>query len=341
MRKSDSARRRAPVRRIWLLLATMAMISLDHYGIGAEGPMEATNSTWQSRLVKKAVIGNSIASETVPFMLHGRLYRLENVPKSMEFPRKGPQYRFHEDQIRVRDVEKNRIVSVVLTNHYFGSAFVSKGRVYVFAGDYGTDEPWYHIRKVVMTSSENLVDWTEPCVVIESENGERIFNTSVCRGKGQFVLLYETDDSQWPAFTFKYCVSDDLVNWTRVPGAIYGHDKYVGGPALYYEGGRYYTLYVPPSTGGRWETRITRSLDLINWQDAAEDRPFLTPDPEHITDPEHHPNVREASASDAKLCAWKGKTLVHFVGGNQHGVLDLQSAEFDGTPRELLEHYFK
>jgi alpha-L-fucosidase len=82
-------------------------------------------------------------------------------------------------------------------------------------------------------------------------------------------------------------------------------------------------------------------VDLIHWQDAAEGRPFLTPNPEHITDPEHHPNVREANASDPRLCAWKGKTLVYFAGGNQHGVLDLQSAEFDGTPQELLEHYFK
>ena len=340
MRSTNLARRCAPFRTICFFLATLAMASLAHYGIGGECSMEATNSIWQCRLAKKAVLGNAISSETTPFVFHGRLYRLENVPKSQEFPGKGPQYRFHEDLIRVRDVEEDRIVSVVLTNHYFGSAFVSNGRVYVFAGDYGTDEPWYHIRKVVMTSSTNLVDWTKPRVVIESENGERIFNTAVCRDKEQFVLLYETDDSQWPAFTFKFFVSDDLVNWTRVPGAIYGRDRYVGGPALYYEGGWYYLLYLESLDGG-WQTCITRSVDLIHWEDAPADRPFLTPDPEHITDPEHFPDVREASASDAKLCAWRGKTLVYFSGGNQHGVIDLQSAEFDGTPRELLEHYFK
>lgn len=302
--------------------------------------MEARHTPWQCRLIKRAIIGNSVATETTPFVLHDRLYRLENVKKSIEFPYEKAQYRFHEDEIRIRDVEDDQIVSLVLRNHYFGLGFVWDGRLYVFAGDYGTDEPWWHIRRIVMTSSGDLIHWTKPRVAIESENEEHLFNTGVCRGKEKFVLLYETDDSQWPRFTFKYCVSDDLVNWTRIPGAIYGHDKYVGGPALYYEGGRYYTLYLH-DLGGKWETRITRSLDLVHWEDAPENRPFLTFNPEHITDPEHFPDVREVNVSDAELCAWKGKTIVYFNGGNQQKVGDLQLAEFDGTPRELLEHYFE
>ena len=64
-------------------------------------------------------------------------------------------------------------------------------------------------------------------------------------------------------------------------------------------------------------------------------------DPTHRPDPEQYPNVYDLNASDAELCAWKGKTIVYFAGGNQQGVSDLQVAEFDGSPRELLEHYFE
>jgi len=301
--------------------------------------MSTSLTFWQSRLRRTAVFGGATAVEVTPFVLRDRLYLLENVPKAKEFPREIPQYRFHEDAIRVRDVAADRIVSTVLTNHYFGSAVVWEGRVYVFAGDYGQDQPWWHIRRIVMTASEDLVHWTEPCTVIEAEHGEHLFNTAVCRGAASFIMLYETNDSQWPPFTFKYCTSEDLTHWRRIPGAVYGQDKYVGGPALYYEGGTYYTLYLH-DLGGTWETRVTRSTDLRHWEDAPADRPLLIPDPTFAPQPDLFPDVREISASDAELCAWQGRTLVYFYGGNQQGQGVLQLAEFAGSPRELLESCF-
>lgn len=297
-------------------------------------------SNWRCRLVKRASLGTGVAVEVTPFVLNGRLYRVENWPKHKEFPYGPVQYRFHEDEIRIRDVEADEIVSVVFRNHYFGEGFVWEGRFYLFAGDYAAEERWWHIRQIVMTSSDDLVNWTEPVGVMESESGERLFNTAVCRGEDRFALLHEVKGGPWPDFTFKYSTSDDLVHWTPVPGGVYGPDRYVGGPALYCEGGRYYTLYLH-NMGDRYETRITRSVDLVHWEEAPEGRPFLTFDPERVTDPEHHPDVREINASDAELCEWKGKTIVYFCGGNQGGVNDLQWAEFDGTPRELLEHYFE
>jgi alpha-L-fucosidase len=38
---------------------------------------------------------------------------------------------------------------------------------------------------------------------------------------------------------------------------------------------------------------------------------------------------------------WKGKTLVYFTGSDQQLAGDLQRAEFNGTPRELFEYFFK
>lgn len=301
---------------------------------------ERTSAPWSSRLVKTAVLGPGVAAEVTPFVFNGRLYRLENFPRSKAFPLREPQYDFHCDEIRVRDVERDCLVSLVLRNHYFGAGFVWENRVYVFAGDYEADRPWWHIRRIVMTSSDDLIRWTPPRVVLESENNEHLFNTAVCRGPDGFIMLYETNDARWPPFTFKYCRSQDLVNWTRIPDAIYGHDKYVGGPALYFEGDWYYTLYLH-AMGSTWETRITRSRDLVHWTDAPEGRPFLPHNPRHRPFPELFPDVYELNASDAELCEWQGRTLVYFLGGNQQGVNDLQVAEFAGSPRELLEHYFE
>ena len=80
--------------------------------------------------------------EATPFVFRERLYRLENFRKQHETPEQPVQYRFHEDGFRIRDVEKDRVISVPLLNHYFGTAIVWEDRVYVFCGYLGEDKPW-------------------------------------------------------------------------------------------------------------------------------------------------------------------------------------------------------
>ena len=292
---------------------------------------------WTHPLSKQGRLGSPLV-EVSPFVFRDRIFRLDNNQKFWDVGGR-PGDRFHEDEVRIRDVEKDEIVSVVMTNHAFATVLVHEDRVYVFAGDYGQEKPWRYVNEINMTSSDDLVHWTRPVTIFRGQPGERLFNTAVCRGKDQFVLLYETDDRRWPSFTFRYCVSNDLIHWTHVDDAVYGRDKYVGGPALYYEGGAYYTLYLE-ALGGRWETRITRSTDLKNWQDAPADRPFVKFDPSHQNIPLLDPEVRECNASDAELCYHKGKTVIYFTGSDQSTAGDLQWATFSGTPRELLEYYF-
>lgn len=301
-------------------------------------PIEA-GTTWTNRLRRAGSFG-PVAHEITPFVLKGSLYRVENHPRFLDFQVKDPTYRFHEDEIRIRDVETNAIVSIPLRNHYFGEGFLYGERLYIYAGDYGADLPWRHHKKIDMVWSDDLIQWSDPVTVIESERGELLFNTAVCRGQDRFIMLYETNDSRWPPFTFKYCESDDLAHWRLIPDAVYGTDKYVGGPALYCAGGWYYTLYLQSLADGCYETRIARSRGLVHWQDAPEDRAVLPVVPEHVPDPKH-PGVRERSASDAELCFWRGKTIVYFLSGNQRGVAGLELAEFDGPPEEMLAHYFE
>jgi alpha-L-fucosidase len=306
-------------------------------------PVEAdelpTFSLNAKKIVRTGVIKGAYL-ESTPFVFNDQRYRLENFRKQHETPDKPVQYRFHEDGFRIRDIEKDRIISVPLLNHYFGTALVWEDRVYVFCGYLGEEEPWWHIRKIVMISSEDLITWTAPKVVLRSKDGERLFNTAVRYDGSRFVLLYETNAKPWTPFTFKYCESTDLKNWTPIPDAHYGAEKYVGGPALYYESPWYYTLYLESMGDGCYDTQITRSKDLRTWQDAPADRPFIAHDPTHIPDPENAPDTRELSASDVELCEYQGKTIINVIGGDQKGISNLQSAEYDGTPRELFESFF-
>lgn len=302
---------------------------------------------WIHPLARHGTVSKEMG-ETTPFVFGDRLYRVENWQKYFDLPGSVPGDQFMDDQVRIWDVENNKIVSVPFVGHSFGIAYVRNSRVYVFATRHSADRPWRHFRSVSMTHSDDLVNWSPPVTVIQGEGEESLFNTAVCHDGRRFVLLYETDDRRWsPAFTFKYCESDDLVHWRLIPGAIYGREKYVGGPALYFEGGWFYTLFLQDLNGyrgGTWETRVTRSRDLLHWEDAPVERPFLAPDKSRTFTYNHfgrQVEVREINASDAEICYWQGRTLVYFNGGDQQTCGDLQQAEFNGTPQALLERFYE
>ncbi|MBP6507772.1 MAG: hypothetical protein KA257_09430 [Opitutaceae bacterium] len=298
-----------------------------------------SSTPWHHPLTKRGKLDSPLV-EVTPFVFRDRLYRLENWQKQWEFPGTPDGTACQHDSVRIRDMETDRVVATPLTGHGLSVAFVWEDRVHVFGGKWGPDGKW-NIEEIILTTSTDLIHWTAPEVVLRAQPNEKFFNVGVCRGPDQFALLVETNDPAWPPpFTFKYFTSPDLRQWTPVPDGIYGRAKYVGGPALYFEGGWYYTLYLEALAGPSYENRITRSHDLIHWDDAPPSRPFLTFDPTAPVHPLRSATIRESNASDAELCYWRGRTLVYFTGGDQQVCGDLQSADFAGTPRELLASFF-
>lgn len=296
-------------------------------------------SIWKNPIVKQDRLGSPLV-ETSPFVFKGKLYLLENNQRFWDVKGAKPGDFFHEDEVRIKDIKSEKKVTLVLKNHGFGTAFVWKDSLFVFAGNYGTGKPWRKMTEITMTATADLITWTKPVTVLKANNNEYFFNTAVTRGKDNFVLLYETNDPEWKPFSFRYEESDDLRNWEEVPDAIYGKDKYVGGPALYYQNGWYYTLYLEALKKG-YETRITRSRNLLNWEDAPEDRPFITFESTHKNIPLLSPEITESNASDVELCYFQGKTILYFTGSDQTTAGDLQSAVYTGTPAQLFEHFFK
>jgi alpha-L-fucosidase len=66
---------------------------------------------WTNRLARTASI-RPVACEATPFVWQNRLYRVESYPRYFDFPGVRPDYRFFEDEIRVRDVASGQVVSV-------------------------------------------------------------------------------------------------------------------------------------------------------------------------------------------------------------------------------------
>ncbi len=294
-------------------------------------------SQWKSPWVNKRVLAVSGVCETTPFAFRNHLYKVENF-KAAESAGAPLNQLFHEDGCRIVDAETGRVIATPMTNCYFVTATCHEDQVYLIGGDYEYDRPWWHIRRFIMSRSGDLVNWSEPQVVFETE-GESLFNNAIVHNGSEFIMLYESDDPAYPKFTFKFAKSDNLIDWRRIDG-IYGENKYVGGPAMYYIAPYYYVLYVD-DIGNRWQTRLTRSTDLRHWQETADDRIFLEPDYGHYTNPEQFPGVTEINASDVELIERDGKVLVYWNGGDQYTCGDHKTAEYPGTLKQLMEYFYR
>jgi len=290
---------------------------------------------------------SSTTAETTPFVFKGTLYRLENFVTYVDD--RSAVKSSSEDGCRIRDLSDDSIVSIPWRGCYFSQVFVWEDKVHVYGRELKA------VTRILHSISEDLVHWSSPTVAITPEKGEKLYNTDLCWDGRRFVMLYETNDPKYPPFTFKYVQSTDLAYWELIDGALYGTDKYVGGPALYYYDGWYYTVYVNslghalcsnyPDNAAMsnqypkcYDSRIARSRDLLHWVDS--EKPVVQPNYNRLVNPEVFPGVVDINASDFAMCQWGDRVIVEWLGGNQLGCFDFQSAEFLGTEQSFLESFF-
>jgi alpha-L-fucosidase len=282
-----------------------------------------------------------------PFIFKEKEYRLINCKNKVAYkcyPKALPSVGIHDDHFVIRNITDDRIMSAPLYNCYFASAFIYNDRCYCFAIDYEFDRPWWTSRRLLMLSSDDLITWTKPQIVLEAEDTESLFNTDVVFDGEKFVMLYENDDPKYnPKFTFKFAISNDLVHWEKVPNAVYGRDKYVGGPTMEFFDGYYYVTYVnyfknPKDGKDNYDTRITRSRDLITWEDAPEGKSVLMPSYEYPS--AEKPHLEETNASDAEFLEKNSKVYCYYNGGNQENLGGAYVAEYTGTLKQLFSSFF-
>ena len=305
-------------------------------------PVSAEPNQWQHPLERQDYLNLPLV-EVVPFVFKGELYVLENWRDNWPWPDQPSETAAKNYEMWIahlsdgpENYENRNYLALAMGGRTLGKAFVWEDRVYVFGVNQTSGRT-----HVDMTWSDDLVNWTEPVNVFDSPAGQ-IFNVSVTRDDHGFVFLWETNGVGTP-FTMCFgrvnSLTDSWDNHT-IPGAQYGADKYTGGPAIFYEGGLYYLLYLEHLGDGRYETRITRSRDLKNWQDAPRDRPFVTFDTSRRNIPLLEPHLSEINASDPGVAFYNGRVVVYYTGSNQLVAGDLQWATFEGTKQELFERFF-
>ncbi|XOV93213.1 MAG: hypothetical protein ACFHWX_00595 [Bacteroidota bacterium] len=303
---------------------------------------ERSASQWRNPLTKMGRL-NSPLVEVQPLVIDGEFYVLENWRSSWDWPGQPHKDAGKDNEMWIAHLPKGpenyegrKYLSRALKGNTLGTAIADEGRVYVFGVNEASKRKF-----VEMTWSDDLKEWSKPVKVLDSPEGD-IFNVSLFKDDQGYVFLWETNGVGKP-FTMCFGRLNRLTdNWNDhiIEGACYGKEKYTGGPEVVYSNGWYYLLYLEDLSEG-WETRITRSQDLITWQDAPEERPFLPFNGDHRNLPLHSPEVQENNASDPGLTTYQGQVIVYFTGGIQQRGGDLQWAKYEGTVDELMRSFFE
>ncbi len=267
-------------------------------------------------LTRRGVVVKDMCEVSV-LRWRGRLCRMDCVRPASGGDRK-------DYYLLLRDADTGEELARFAEGYGLACALVHDDTFYAFASRF-EDGDW---NDVTMFWSKDLRHWDHK-VVIRQEN-EHLFNSSVCAGPDGFVMACESNDPAYPAFTTKFAVSKDLMDWTRRSEATFGTNRYTACPNIHYANGYYYVLYLerrPP----RWffETWITRSPDLQSWELSGAN-PLIAPE-----------GVDEGiNASDPDLVEVDGTTRLYYAAGDQRTWMNIKMADYPGPLAQFLEAWY-
>ena len=298
-----------------------------------------TESTASGKpLIKKLGTMDCDMVETTPIVFRGRLYRFEYVRQNYKRNTTGDSY------FRFIDVETGKPTQAFAAGYHLGSAYVENDTVYV----YGVDA--WGGSNIQVFWSKDLRTWSsQPALTLP---GWGIFNNSVCKGVGRYIMAIEIDkpsEETGVPFTMRFAESGNLLDWKLTPSdRVHSRDRYTACPALRFLDGFYYMIYLEARPGPTYEPHIVRSKDLVNWESS----PFnpvmqFSPEDKMIANPNLAAEERERVAgafnrnnSDVDLCEFKGKVIIYYSWGNQEGIEFLAEAECQGTLANFLRAFF-
>jgi predicted GH43/DUF377 family glycosyl hydrolase len=265
--------------------------------------------------------------ENSPIVFGGKLYRCE-------WFRNAGCFHFV-------DCHSGRATPQFAKGWSFGNAFVESDTVYVTGTRPG--------KEVRMWSSRDLERW-DTWTALDLP-GFQIFNTSICKADGKYVMMFEIDSPKEQAgvpFTARFATSTDLKRWAVTgPECVYAKDRYTAPHCLRYLDGYYYNFYLESIRGG-YEQFVVRSRDLIQWESSPLN-PVLraSDDDRQIRNAKLSPQDRRRIAaaknlnnSDIDFCEYRGRVVIFYSWGNQQGVEHLAEAVYEGSSADFLRGWF-
>lgn len=180
--------------------------------------------------------------------------------------------------------------------------------------------------KLQMIKTADLNNWSAPVDVLLPPPGMQVLNTSISVDDQGFILAYETCEPNTKCFNARFLRSTDLVNWTPV-GSIFKPQIYAACPTIRFVDGYYYVFYLKHV--GHFATYVSRSTDLVNWEDSPITVLSALDDP-----------AEDRNNSDFDLVELNGKVHMQYADGDQLTWTNIRSASYQGTLKQFVEEFF-
>jgi hypothetical protein len=226
----------------------------------------------------------------------------------------------------VLDLATGQEVARFGEGHSFANAFVNGPELNVFASE-GTNRDWFQSLYRFWTT--NLTNWNR-ALAIPRENGEHLFNASVCRDDRGYLMAYESD--QPVTFCFKFARSTNLASWEKLPGLTFTgvNNEYSACPVIRYFAPYYYVIYLHAAVPGHkgWVSYLARSRDLTTWE-LSPFNPILEAGP-----------GEGLNNSDVDLFERDGQTYLFYATGDQATWGAARVAQYAGPMREFFAGHF-
>ncbi len=309
-------------------------------------PLKTARIGRRKRLKKLGTVKINFV-EATPVVWQGRLLRFEWVRNKFWSGAGGVEREY--GCYHFVDAKTETSLGEFAKDHAFGCAYAEDGRMYVHGvrgGGGGTVLDCF--------TSTDLSHW-ESTVALTFPENIKVFNTSVCKGDGRYIMAIEIRGDHPAAgrsFTCVFAESTDLIHWSMLDMMThsYSRDRYTACPCIRYVNGFYYMIYLEAGPCHRWLPYIVRSRDLKEFE-LGVTNPVMWPDdddkqviyPERFTREEldYIEHAVDCNNSDFDLCYHDGKTHIVYSWGNQFGKEFLALAEYDGTVEEFLTSFFE
>ncbi len=261
--------------------------------------------------------------ENTPFIWGDRLLIVANYRPG------GADAKGKDAYLYIDDLQNGMEVVRFGQGHSFVSAFVNGSELNVFAlefTDFGRIMNSSGIDRMV---TSNLKNWTSKKVILP-EDGEHLFNSSVCRDDKGYVMAYESDKPV--PFCFKFARSNDLSKWEKVNGLAFTGERheYSACPLIRYFAPYYYAIYLHAPIKGHngWISYLARSTNLESWE-LSPFNPILEAGP-----------GEGKNNSDVDILEYEGKTYLYYATGDQETWGTIRTAMYDGTEKAFFEGHF-
>lgn len=261
--------------------------------------------------------------ENTPVLFDSRLLLIANHRPG------GAEAKGEDAYLYIDDLQTGQEICRFGNGHTFVSAFVNGDELNVFALEFSNFGRIIRSKGISRFVTTDLKNWKQETVLLPDQ-GEYLFNTSVCRDDEGFLMAYESD--QPVKFCFKFARSKDLSDWKKISGlAFIGENKeYSACPVIRYIAPYYYVIYLHAPTAGHngWISYMARSRDLTDWE-LSPFNPIL-----EAGEGEGKNN------SDVDLIEWEGRTYLYYATGDQETWSTVRVAMYDGPLKAFYEHHF-